>query len=132
MTDNTTGPEREVPGYMTESLHPVIVASSDRYAITAEGPISYVTVALEGRVLGYLWFSDVEDAVAFIPKSSEGLEARQAKVSWGARLRSARADGLSPSQAVAAIDGDDRIGHVVPGSGARAETIDELKELAAE
>jgi hypothetical protein len=132
MTDDTTGPTREVPGYMSESLHPVIVASSDRYAITAEGPVTHLAVAVGDRVLGYLWFSDAEDAVAFVPKASEGLEARQAKVSWGARLRTARADGLSPSQAVEAIDGDDRIGRVVPGSDAQAASLDALKALAAE
>jgi hypothetical protein len=129
MTDDPS--RREVPGYMSEDLHPVIVFSPDRFALTATGQVQYAVVKTSHRVLGYLWFSDAENAVGFIPKASEGLDGRQAKVAWGAKLRRQHDKGLTPSQAVLAVDGDDRIGYVAVGSAWSAASLNELRAIAA-
>jgi len=121
-------------GYRDEDLEFKPVAGPPRYGNTASGPVRYVVVANQDGVIGYLWASDADDGAGYEYLRSAGDAAANAGVPWYQRLRAAKADGLTPSQALvrlAAEPGDPVIGRVVPGSEGTAPSLAAVKELAA-
>ncbi|MEV8564787.1 hypothetical protein AB0436_04225 [Streptomyces sp. NPDC051322] len=104
------------------------------YASTADDPVRYVEVVDDKGLLGYLWFQDAADGADFIPCKSRGVEAMQAGVEWGRKLRRHKENGLAPSRAVADLATAAHTaagGHVAPGDPSEAESESALREQAA-
>jgi hypothetical protein len=122
-------------GYRDEDLEfKPVPGGPARYGNAATGPVRYVVIANQDGVIGYLWGSDAEDAAGYEYRRSAGDVAANAGVPWYQKLRSAKARGLRPSQALAefaAGPGDPVAGRVVPGSEGTAPGLAALKDLAA-
>jgi len=121
-------------GYRDEDLEFKPVSGPQRYGYTASGPVRYVVVANQDGVIGYLWACDPDDAAGYEYRRSAGDVAANAGVPWYQRLRTAKARGLRPSQALAELaadPGDPVTGRVVPGSEGTAPSLAAVKELAA-
>ncbi len=117
----------------TEDLHFNPVAGPAKYGNTAEGPVRVVTVANNLGRLGFLWAAD-PDSAGFVPIASAGDDAMNASVAWARKLREAKANGLTPVQALEALTrdpGGEQVGRVVAGSEGQAPNLDELKALAS-
>jgi hypothetical protein len=129
-----SGDER-TSGRATEDLHFGRAEGPASYAYTASGPVRYVVVATADDVLGYLWASDADDAAGFEPRAGAGDDAVNAGVFWYQELRRAKARGLRPSQAVAALAaagaGGARVGRAVGGSEGEAPSQSALATIAS-
>jgi hypothetical protein len=120
-------------GYRNEDLEFKPVSGPPRYGHTASGPVRYVVVANQDGVIGYLWASDADDSAGYEYLRSAGDVAANAGVPWYQKLRSAKADGLTPTQALerlASGPDDPVIGRIVPGSEGTAPSLAAVKELA--
>ncbi|MBW1601375.1 hypothetical protein JJV70_04495 [Streptomyces sp. JJ66] len=105
--------------------------TTDEYAFTAQGPVTYVAIGTSEGVLGFLWASDAEGAAGFEPSEDAGEAAFHAAVAWARLLREHRAQGLAPGQALAALRrtaGDDAIGRPIPGTEGEAPSLTALRE----
>ncbi|MDT0304224.1 hypothetical protein [Streptomonospora wellingtoniae] len=118
----------------TEDVHFVQVGESLGFSGSSSGVVRYVKVARqqgEGPVLGYLWYSDAENAAGYVAREAEGDDAFNAGAYWYDRLAAARQRGLTPSQAVAELVeanvGGKSTGWIVPDSEAEAQGVAQLK-----
>ncbi|GAB3121042.1 hypothetical protein [Glaciibacter psychrotolerans] len=120
-------------GWKNEDLHFTVVDEPPRYGERIDGPLRYVTVAAGSQPVGYLWFDDATDAANFVFCTDGGNRARNARGAWVRELLTAKAKGLTPSQAIAefaAEVGNGRIGWIVLDSVAESESLAALQELA--
>jgi hypothetical protein len=135
VTENDERPTpRRVPRFEQSPVFEV-VSRPDRYASDAAGPVRWVEVASGGRTLGYLWAADQEGAAGWVSRSAAGDDGDNAGVDWYGLLRAAKADGLSPFQALASMlsdPGGGVMGRAVPGSGGDLPSLAALRELAAQ
>jgi len=104
------------------------------YRRTAEGNVQYVPVrSPRGKVLGYLWASDAENAASFEPRDVGDDVTYRAGLVWLDRLRSAHDRGLSPSEALAELSTlpeENGAGQVDATSEARTTGLPALHEYA--
>jgi ADP-ribosylglycohydrolase len=122
------GPMSEDPGFRT-------VSAPDGFAWTTTSAVRYVPVVRVGAVLGYLWAATGDDAAGFVVREAQGEDAFNASVAWVERLRWAKAQGMSPLQALrhwAGAPEDRRAGAVGRETEREAESLAELEEAAAE
>ncbi|MEV6961301.1 hypothetical protein AB0M97_19290 [Streptomyces sp. NPDC051207] len=99
----------------------------------AESPVTFVEVMLGGRVIGYLWVSDNDDAAGYEPRTPAGDIALDVGKEWLTRLSDAKRRGLSPSEALrefSARRGDSRSGSVVADSPQRVSSLEDLQDLS--
>ncbi|MFD0747611.1 hypothetical protein ACFQ1L_41800 [Phytohabitans flavus] len=102
------GDGRSLDGYIPpwDAPPPPLPPSSDPYPhggynATAEGPIRYLPVLVDGDTVGYLWASVADDAASFLRVMAHPLgRSLDAAVAWSERLRQAEAEGLTPLQAL--------------------------------
>lgn len=87
------GPMSEDPQFRT-------VSAPDEFGWTTDSAVLYVPVTRHGDVLGYLWSAVSDDAAGFAVRASQGSDALNASVAWVGRLRSAKAQGMTPLQAL--------------------------------
>ena len=84
-----------------------VVRGAPRYAFRAVGEVAYVPVrrevAGEPQLFGYLWFSDDEDAAGYVAHRAFSPESDNFGAVWNERLSAGKAEGASPSVAVAAL-----------------------------
>ncbi|MGK4584394.1 hypothetical protein [Kitasatospora sp. HPMI-4] len=111
----------------------VVDEGPPRYADSTDQAVEFYTVANEhGRVTGYLWTCDADDAADFERRLADG--DLNSAIFWSAKLLEAKSQGLPPTQAVqqlAADPGHPFYGHIVIESKAVASSLTELKSLAA-
>lgn len=88
---------------ITDDVFGVLAGEKEGFTNKAEGEISYVPVADANRVLGYLWWSDEENAAGFRPRPAAGPPAFNAASLWTKGLSKKEHKGLSPSQVVAEL-----------------------------
>jgi ADP-ribosylglycohydrolase len=122
------GPMSEDPEFRT-------VSAPDGFAWRTASAVRYVPVTRAGAVLGYLWAATGDDAAAFVVREAQGQDAFNASVAWVERLRWAKAQGMSPLQALrhwAGAPEDRRAGAVERGTEREAGSLAELQEVAAE
>ncbi|MGL5819020.1 MAG: ADP-ribosyltransferase [Phycicoccus sp.] len=116
-------------------LRPRIVFSPEAYAYSTDQPVEYVVVGNDDGTLGYLWAADSDNAASYVAQLAGGDLAQNAGVTWVLRLREAKVDGLTPTQALARMEahpGSPDGGKVIAGSRNRAESLAALRELANE
>lgn len=121
------GPMAEDPQFRT-------VSAPDDFAWTTGSPVRYVPVAKAGELLGYLWAATTDDAAGFVVREAQGSDAFNASAAWVERLRWAKAQGMTPLQALghwAVTSEDGRAGSVTPGAEHEAPDLDSLRRLAA-
>jgi hypothetical protein len=106
-----------------------------RYKHRTDKPVRYSPIEDKesGAILGYVWAGDEDDAAAYEYCVSGGARAANEGGFWFSRLRSAKARGLLPSQALAELAADQDTegkGRPLPGSLAEAPNADVVKALA--
>jgi hypothetical protein len=89
----SSGPLSEDPQFRT-------VWAPDQYRSTTDRPVRLRRVLRRGAVMGYLWASETDDAAGFVARARAGDDGLNVSVAWVERLRSARAQGLGPLQAL--------------------------------
>src|SRR5699024_10574527 len=57
---------------ITDDVFGVLAGEKEGFTNKAEGEISYVPVADANQILGYLWWSDEENAAGFRPRPAAG------------------------------------------------------------
>lgn len=105
-----------------------------RYNPTTDKPVQYLTVASkEGKVIGYVWANDEDDAAGWQVRMAGGDDAFNKGARWARKLHDAKARGLAPTAALAEmLSASDPAApsHVVPGSLSIAPGLASVKQLA--
>ncbi|MCP2358407.1 hypothetical protein HD597_005427 [Nonomuraea thailandensis] len=110
------------------------MSSPESYPRTTSSAVRYVPVLMGESVIGYVWAAVTDDAARYVRRLSAGEAADNAAVMWTRRLRWAKANGLTPLQALrhwAGQDEDERAGRVPAGVEFELPGLQELEELAA-
>lgn len=94
-----TGPMAQDPAFRT-------VHAPSRFPSATSSPVRCRAVTLRGRPVGYLWAATTDDAAGFVVRKAAGADAFNASVGWAERLRRAKANGLTPLQALRHWTGD--------------------------
>ncbi|MEV7181038.1 hypothetical protein [Kitasatospora sp. NPDC093679] len=105
-----------------------------RYTNTTDKPVEYVAVASDtsGGVIGYLWANDTDGAAGWMGRGAAGPEATNGAEPWILLMFRYKAQGLTPTEALAqmAEHPGGPVGRVVAGSRRRAESLEELRAIA--
>lgn len=120
------GPMSEDPQFRT-------VYAPPRFPRTTESSVWYVAVVLRGNVVGYLWAATTDDAAGFVARKEVGADALNASIRWAERLRWAKANGLTPLQAIrhwVGAEEDPKAG-AVAGAEESASSLQALEEKNA-
>ncbi len=70
------------------------------YSYVTDTAVRYLPVTRGGRVLGYLWASETDEAACYLQKMNTGMEGYKAGELWEERLIEAKEEGLTPLQAL--------------------------------
>ncbi|GAA2283152.1 MULTISPECIES: hypothetical protein [Kitasatospora] len=112
----------------------VVGEGPPRYTRTTEQSVEFVKAINDrGLVTGYLWVCDADDAAGFERRLVD--RNLNSDIFWYGKLHDAKAQGLSPSQALQRLftdPGNPSDGRLVPDTRAVASSLAELKGLAAE
>lgn len=117
------GPMSEDPQFRT-------VYAPPRFPRTTQSSVRYVAVSLRGNLVGYLWAATTDDAAGFVARKAVGADALNASVRWSERLRWAKANDLTPLQALrhwAGAEEDPKAG-AVTGAEEGASSLQDLEE----
>ncbi|WP_433246631.1 hypothetical protein ACQPYK_45570 [Streptosporangium sp. CA-135522] len=101
---------------------------------TTQSAVRFVPVTMNGAVVGYLWAAVTDDAARYVAREDSGDAGFNAGVAWVQRLRWAKANGVTPLQALrhwAGHEEDPRAGRVDPDSEQECPSLRALEELAA-
>ena len=126
--------ERRRRGPMSADPQFRTVWAPDEFPDSTRGPVRFVPVTRRGIVVGYAWAAVTNDAAGFIPRAAAGGDGFNTHVAWVARLRSVKADGLLPLEALTGWAGapeDELAGHVASSAEAEVATLDDLADIAA-
>ncbi|MFH8656695.1 hypothetical protein [Streptomyces afghaniensis] len=122
-----------MPPRLTESLPWEEADSPPRYDRTTDKPVRYADVVdRAGTVLGYVWVNDEDDAAGWQYRRAGG-DAFNMGALWAAELHEAKAQGLTPSAALAKMTreyGPEDPSRIDPGSLAEAPSLQAVKGLA--
>lgn len=121
------GPLSESPKFQTLYL-------PDDYPCTTESAVWFLPVVLQGRIVGYLWASTTDDAIALERCPDAGVIGIVAAARWTERTRWAKRKGIRPLDLLGRFVGraEDSKGGYIPRVKPRlAPNLDALRELAA-
>ncbi|MFK4098826.1 type VII secretion system-associated protein [Streptomyces sp. NPDC019531] len=116
---------------LADDLQVRLTGGVDDYPERANGPVRYVVVANMEGILGALYASDAEGAVGYVVRPELGHEASNCSSFWIRLMRSARARGLAPTEALAEMvpqGGYPFPGRALPGPWQEAPSRAALKE----
>jgi len=122
----------EVPR-RAEQIQAKLPPNAAQFERNTDSPVEFVGIALEGRIVGYLWAARGNDAAGYEPHTPAGDVALDAGEEWLVRLSEAKQRGLSPADALLEISswpGNARSGAVVPGSMREAPSLEALQDLS--
>jgi len=110
------------------------VSAPDDYSRTTASPVRYVPVTRQGRTLGYVWASTIDDAAGYIWRPDELPDSFNTGQHWLHRLRWAKANGLPPLAVLRHWAGapEDEHGYVAAEAEQEASSLQALKALAGE
>ncbi|MGL4745265.1 MAG: hypothetical protein ACRCYX_02600 [Dermatophilaceae bacterium] len=134
MSTNDSTTSEPVINPRIDDFQPRLVSGPDDYAYLTSQPVDYVAVGDDNGILGYLWAADADDAAGYQARQARGDLAHNAGIPWAAQLRESKAQGLTPSHALAQLGihpAPPDAGAVVPGSDGRAHSLAALRQLAA-
>ncbi|MFC9931248.1 hypothetical protein [Streptomyces sp. NPDC127190] len=117
----------------TEQLGKKIPQDAPRYETETSAPVVFVDVSINGRIIGYLWASESDDAAGYEPRTAAGHIAVDAAADWLVYLSKAKERGLSSLDALHEAThwkGTERSGTVVPGSLREASSPEEVQDLS--
>ena len=109
-----------------------VVGGTPRYEFRATGPIEYVPIRRERdgaiQLLGYLWFSDAEEAAGYVANQALSPESDNLGMIWIEHLAHAKGEGATPSAAV------ESFGTLPPGAGGQVvlserASVESLRDL---
>jgi hypothetical protein len=126
MTETTpSGPLSEDPQFRT-------LWAPDEYPATTDGAVRLRQVLRRRTVMGYLWAAVDDSAAGFVVRAHAGDAGHNAAVAWVERLRWAKAQGLSPLQALRSWEdrGEDPDAGRVDSTEYQAASLDELERAA--
>ncbi|MER5427008.1 hypothetical protein [Streptosporangium roseum] len=109
------------------------VRAPDAYPRTTSAAVRYIPIVKDDTVIGYLWAATTDDAAQYVPREQAGDAAFDAAVAWTQRLRWAKANGITPLQALrhwAGESEDARAGKVPTGAPFELPSLGMLVELA--
>ncbi|MGL4745267.1 MAG: hypothetical protein ACRCYX_02610 [Dermatophilaceae bacterium] len=112
-----------------------VISGPEDYAYVTNGPVEYIAVGNEHGVLGYLWTADIDGAAGYEASPAGDDTAENAGMPWVLRLREAKAEGLTPTEALARMEahpGSPDGGTVIAGSRNRADSLTALRAMANE
>ncbi len=95
-----TSEPRPYRGPLADDVHFNRLNEPIYYDENTDRAIFYIPVVEMEVLLGYLWYAEDDRAGRFQPKCSAGSVANNVSVAWNQLLRSAKADGLTPSEAI--------------------------------
>ncbi|MER7177382.1 hypothetical protein [Streptomyces mesophilus] len=104
------------------------------YNPNTDKPVRYLTIVDGGgRVLGYAWANDADDAGGYTARAAAGDDGHNKGGRWARKLREAKAAGLPPTEALRQLIafGGDELSRVEPAVPAELPSLAALKELAA-
>jgi hypothetical protein len=121
-----------IPGYMTEDLEMREVAGPPRYTSRTDKPVEHIALASkDGKLIGYLYANDEDDAAGWQPVASTSPEEQNLAAPWMRMLQNAKQRALKPG---AALDELLRAtlpnSRIVPGSRKMSASLDALRALA--
>lgn len=122
----------EVPR-RTDELHGEIPAEAPEFETVTDLPVTFAAVAVEGRVVGYVWAADADDAAGYEPYTPAGDVSLAVGRVWLERLSRSKARDLSPSKALrelASYAASAEGGAVVPGPLRVADSLEALQDLS--
>jgi hypothetical protein len=133
MTDSDFPVESRGP--LSEDPHWKLVGPRFTYVGKPVNEVTYGRVERDGQTIGFIYFSDAEDAVGYVSLRSAGDKAANAGQLWAELMKFQWERHLTPSEAVAEIEAGegigDGLGHLVSGSLTEtASSYRALKELA--
>ncbi|GLY85324.1 hypothetical protein [Actinoallomurus iriomotensis] len=105
----------------------------DGYPSATAGPVRHMAVVKDSAVVAYVWASTGDDAAGVVARPAAGAAGFNAEVAWIGRLRTAKAEGLGPLQALDRWVGapeDHRSGSLDPATEETAPTQAALIALA--
>ncbi|WP_157955309.1 hypothetical protein [Streptomyces noursei] len=125
-------------GKLSREQYPETLASltleQTGYPFLTDSPVRYLPVTLRGKVLGYLWASEEDDAADYEPRAAAAPAGLDAGLVWGPRLMQAWEEGLTPLQALRQYKGEpehSEAGGIAADADERvAPTTESLEELA--
>jgi hypothetical protein len=101
MTQSSDSLDAPDPSRWDEDIGDRLLPSDkEQYAETANGPVSFLTLRDGEAALGYLWWSDAEEAADYLGDLEAAPRGFAAGPPWRRALERAKARGLSPSDAV--------------------------------
>ncbi|MFJ9964050.1 hypothetical protein [Streptomyces avermitilis] len=108
------------------------VYAPPRFPVSTGAPVRFLSVVLRGKEVGYLWAAATDDAAGFMARKAAGGDAFNASIQWADRLQWAKANGLTPLQALRHWVGDteDAKAGAVSGEEREATGLSALEGMA--
>lgn len=117
----------------TEQLQAKLPPNAVSFRTETELPVEFSEVSVGGRIVGYVWAADGDDAAGYEPRTPAGDEALHSGFSWLQRLSEAKKQGLSPSQALCDLSmwaGDPQAGSILEASLREVSSLEDLRDLS--
>lgn len=138
MTDNRGSDAKKAYGRWAEDIgSKILYTPPGRYSHKPVGGITYGRIVQDGltgvELVGFLWFSDAEQAAGYVGADSNIPTSGNAGVVWYAELDSHCVQGDAPSDTFAALtklDLGHRIGRINTDSVRNLAGIEDLRAIA--
>ncbi|MDX3068266.1 MULTISPECIES: hypothetical protein [Streptomyces] len=109
------------------------MSAPDEFPWKTQSEVRFIPVQLDGVLIGYLWAAVTDDAAGFVARGAAGRAAHVADLEWTRRLRRAKANRLTPLQAVrywVGAEEDPKAG-AVAGTEEGAPSVEALEARAS-
>ncbi|MFB7930758.1 hypothetical protein ACFC4C_16800 [Streptomyces sp. NPDC056039] len=127
--------EEPVTSRFEENLQFKQVAGPERYSVTTDGPVVYLSIAdPTGAVIGYIWANDEDDAAGWVVPPGLSANAVNAGGRWVRALGAGKDRQLAPTALLTELArgvNDGKQSHAVPGSLSEVPTLAVLREQAS-
>ncbi|WP_147441660.1 hypothetical protein [Mycetocola lacteus] len=138
MNSNIGQEPRRAYGRWAEDVGFKIVSTpAGRYLRTPVGEISFARIVRTlsdcQLLVGFVWFSDEENAAGYTSIASNDVVSGRAGIVWVRKIDEGCAQGITPSARFAElldIDMPEQFGHIAADSVQRIESLSRLRTLA--